>query len=356
MAVDINNSIGPALKQAGSVTTGAVSKATSMFTGGLKENLALVDSTAKSGIEALNAFKDDQIGQVSSFIKKISSGALSVSELSKYIDIRNGFKIDYAGLSKQLGNAAGFPIESIMNITEDIKRETMDLLDNIKNKNYLGLLNAAGINIDSMGVDPDMFSLLTDVINRYSAEDSDFSQVIDRSAEVAFLNVMLQYTVSAGLWEGIDTLLGQYKVKQDGLDALASSTVYAINNGDVYTLRACVDRVGVPKVKALNPNVIIEMLRNFHFKPEATNDQYPNYRTRLIDVLNMLEPGWDTVTFGTVTAKKLAPFTQCSSDVTTLLQYDARYREQVLMAKLYPEQGLLDLLKSNYPNLAVIQQ
>lgn len=355
MAVDINNSIGPALKQAGSVTTGAVSKATSMFTGGLKEDIALVDSTAKSGIASLNAFKDDQISSLNGFIKKISSGALSISELSSFIDIRNGFKIDYAGLGKRLGEAAGFPIDSVMNMSTQIKQQAMDLLDAYQNKNYLGLLNSLGINIDSMDGSYEITSMLTDVINRYSAEDSEFSKVVDRTSEVAFLNVMLQYTVSAGLWEGIDTLLGQYTVKQDGLDSLASSTVYAINNGDVYTVRACIDRVGVAKVKALNPTIVVDLLRNFRFKSDTTNDQYPNYRTRLIDILNMVEPGWDTVTFGTLVAKKLAPFTQCSQDTTTLLQYDSRYREQVLMAKLYPEQNLIDLLKSNYTNLAVVQ-
>lgn len=355
MAVDINNSIGPALKQAGAVTTGAVSKATSMFTAGLKEDLALVDSTAKSGIASLNAFKDDQIAGINGFIKKISSGAMAVSELTKFIDIRNGFKIDYAGLGKALGTAAGFPIDSILNMSMDIKTQAMQLLDDFKSKNYLGLLNAAGISIDSLDVDPDLFGMLVDTINRYSAEDSEFSSYVDRAAQISFLNVMLQYTVSAGIWEGIDTLLDQYTVKQDGLDSLASSAVYAVNNGDVYTLRACVDRVGVAKIKALNPNVVVELLRNFRFKSDVTDDQYPNYRTRLLDLLNMLEPGWDTVTFGTVTAKKLAPFTQCSQDVTTLLQYDVRYREQVLMAKLYPEQDKIDLLKNSYPNLAVVQ-
>ena len=354
MAVDISNSIGPALKQAGSVTAGAVNKATSMFTGGLKEDLALVDSTAKNGIASLNAFKDDQIGALNGFIKKISSGALSISELTSFIDIRNGFKIDYAGLGKRLGEAAGFPIDSVLNMTNDIKQQAMNLLDAYQNKNYLGLLNSLGINIDSMDGSYELTSMLTDVINRYSNEDSEFSKVVDRTAETAFLNVMLQYTVSAGLWEGIDTLLGQYTVKQDGLDALASSAVYAVNNGDVYTLRACVDRVGVAKIKAMNPDVIVELLRNFRFKSDATNDQYPNYRTRLLDLLNMLEPGWDTVKFGNITAKKLAPFTQCSTDVTTLLQYDVRYREQVLMAKLYPQQDKIDLLKTNYPNLAVV--
>lgn len=354
MAVNIENSIGPALKQAGTVSTGAVSKATSMFTAGLKEDVALVSTTTKKGIATLNAFKDDQISSVNNFIKKISGGSLTISELSSYIDIRNGFKVDYMGLGKRLGEAAGFPIDSVLNLSNEIKQQAMDLLDAYQNKNYLGLLNAAGIQIDSMDGSYEMVSMLTDVINRYSATDSDFNAIVDRTAQTAFLNVMLQYTVSSGLWEGIDTLLNQYTVKQDGLDALAASTVYAVNNGDVYTVRACIDRVGVAKVKALNSELVTELLRNFRFKSETTNDEYPNYRTRLLDILNMVEPGWDVVQFGSVTAKRLAPFTQCSTDVTTLLQYDPQYRDQVLMAKAYPEQAKLDLLKTNYPNLALL--
>lgn len=355
MAVNIGDSINGAMKQASSLSTGAVSKATSMFTGGLQENIALVDSTAKSGIESLNSFKDNQVNALNGFIKKVSSGALSISELTQYIDIRNGFKIDYAGLGKQLGTAAGFPIDSVLNMTNDIKQQAMNLLDNYRNKDFMGLLNSAGIRIDFLDDNYELTSMLADVINRYSAEDSEFSTVVDQAAQIAFLNVMIQYTVSAGMWEGIDTLLAQYTVKQDGIDALANSAVYAINAGDVYTLRAVVDRVGVARVVALNQNVVVDLLRNFRFKSETTNSQYANYRTRLIELLNMLKPGWDVKQFGKFTAKLLSPFTACSQDVTTLLQYDPQYRDQVLMAKLYPEQDKIELLKGNYPNLAVIQ-
>lgn len=355
MSVDIGSSIGSAMKQASSVTSNAVSKASSMFTGGLQENIALVDSTAKNGLASLNAFKDSQMGALDGFIKKVSSGALNISELTGFIDIRNGFKIDYMGLGKRLGEAAGFPIDSVLNMTTDIKRQAMDLLDAYTNKNYMGLLNSLGINIDMMDGSYEIASLLSDVINRYSAEDDKFSQVVDRAAEVSFLNTMIQYTVSAGMWEGIDTLLAQYTVKQDGLTALADSTQYAIANGDVYTIRACIDRVSAVKVKALNQNAIIDIMRNFRFKSEVTNDQYADYRTRLIDVLNLLEPGWDVRTFGKVTARRLEPFTSCSQDVVKLLQYDTRYCDQVLMAKLYPAQEKMDLLKGSYPNLAIVQ-
>lgn len=355
MAVDINNSIGSAMKQASSITSNAVSKASSMFTSGLKEDIALVDSTAKSGIASLNAFKDSQLGALDGFIKKVSSGALNVKELSSFIDIRNGFKVDYQGLGKRLGEAAGFPIDSVLNMSTDIKNQAMSLLDAYTNKNYMGLLNSLGIEIDTLDGSYEMASMLSDVMNRYAGDDDKFNQIIDRAAEVSFLNVMLQYAVSAGMWEGIDVLLAQYTIKQDGLDSLANSTQYAIANGDVYTIRACIDRVGAIKVKALNQNAIIDIMRNFRFKAGLTNDQYPNYRTRLIDILNLLEPGWDTRTFGQITARRLEPFTSCSVDVVTLLQYDERYCDQVLMAKLYPAQNLMDLLKANYPTLAIIQ-
>jgi hypothetical protein len=354
MAVDIGSSIGSALKQASSLTTNAVSKATSMFTGGLSEDIALVDSTAKSGIASLNTFKDNQVNALNGFIKKVSGGSLSISELSSFIDVRNGFKVDYMSLGKRLGEAAGFPINSVLNMSTQIQQEAMNLLDAYQSKNYLGMLNALGINIATDG-SYEITSMLTDLINRYSDSDSEFSSVVDRTAQVAFLNVMLQYTVSSGLWEGIDTLLAQYTNKQDGLTALGNCASYAIANGDIYTLQAIVDRVGAPQVKALNANVVVDMLRNFRFRTGVTTSDYPNYRGRLAGVLDGLEPNWDKVNFGGVVANKLEPFTACSPDVTTLLQYEPRFRDQVLMAKLYGSQNVIDLLRSNYPNLAIVQ-
>lgn len=355
MAVDIGSSIGSAIKSASAVTSSAVSKTSSMFTTGLKDDVALVDNTAKSGLLALNTFKDNQVNALNGFIKKISGGAITIGEMSSFIDIRNGFKVDYLGLGKRLGTAAGFPIDTVMNMTSDIKQKAMDLLDAYSNKSLTGVFNALGIEIGLNDATYELTSMLTDVISRYSAEDSVFNDVVDRAAETSFLTVMLEYTVSAGLWEGIDTLLNQYTVKSDGIDALANSAALAISNGDVYTIRAVIDRVTPNRVLALNPTAIVEILRNFRFKSDTTNDQYPDYQTRLIDILNMLQPGWDKTTFGTVVARKLEPFTQASADATTLLQYDVRYRDQVLMAKQYPSVNLIDLLKLNYPTLAIIQ-
>ncbi|AHI60310.1 hypothetical protein RAY_160 [Erwinia phage vB_EamM_RAY] len=353
--VDIGQSIQNSIKAAGSVTTNAVNKVQSTFVGGVKEDLALIDAKAKSAVQTLNSFKDTQIGAIDGFIKKVSGGALSISELSSIIDVRNGISIDYQRLYRRLGDAAGFPMDSIIGMTADLKMEVANLLDAYSSKNYTYLLNKAGVKIGVNDSSYQAAQLIAGVISKMSKSDSDFNTMVDEAAQLALLNVMVRNAVQVGLWSGIDTLLGQYTDKAAGITNLATCAQISIRGGDVFTTKYIIDTVGIARVTALNTDFLTDMLRYFKFKSDVTADQYANYLATLTYCLQQAEADWAYMQFGTVRALRLKPFTNASTDAITLFQHTDEYRQHVMIARTYPPRDLMDLLKQNYPYMAVVQ-
>lgn len=353
--VDIGNSIQSSIKSAGSITTNAVSKATSTFVGGIKENLALIDDSTKSAVQTLNSYKDTAIGSVDGFIKKVSGGALSIQELSSIIDVRNGVSIDYQRLYRRLGDAAGFPMDSIMGMTNDLKIEVANVLDAYSNKNYTYLLNAAGIKINVNDASYKAMQLISGVISKYADSDSQFNKIVDEAAQIAFLNVMVRNAVQVGLYSGIDTLLAQYTIPAEGLKNLANCASVSIRTGDVWTTKYIVDKVGIGTVVSLNTDFLSDMLRFFKFKSDATPAVYQSYLDTLVYSLNLADPNWAFKQFGSLTALNLKPFTNASTDAITLFSNTDKYRQHVMIARTYPSRDKIELLTQMYPRLALVK-
>ncbi|QZA70941.1 hypothetical protein AH06_168 [Erwinia phage AH06] len=353
--VDIGQSISNSIKSANSVTQNAVNKVQSTFVGGIKEDLALVDAKTKSAVQTLNSYKDTAIGAVDGFIKKVSNGALSISELSSIIDVRNGITVDYNRLYRRLGDAAGFPMDSIIGMTAEIKLEVANVLDAYSSKNYTYLLNKAGIKIGVNDASYQAMQLISSVISKMSDSDSDFSNIVDEAAQLALLNVMVRNAVQVGLWSGIDTLLAQYTDKAAGITNLANCAQIAIRAGDVYTTKYIVDTVGIARVTALNTDFLSDMLRYFKFKSDVTTSQYADYLNTMVYSLQQADSDWAYIQFGTVRALRLKPFTQASTDAITLFENTDEYRQHVMIARTYPSKDLMDLLKQSYPNMALVQ-
>lgn len=354
MATNINSTINGTMQTANATTTSALSKVNSVFSTSVKENLSVVQATAKDGITALNSFKDEQLGTLNTFIKSVTGNAITMKDLSSIIDVRNGIKIDYDALSKRLSDAAGFPLNSIQGMTRDIQRETENLLDAYSSGNVTRMLNAAGLTFRVNDGSQQLVSMLSDVLSRTSKSDSKFNEVVDESAQLAFLNTMLKYTVTAGLWEGIDDLLEQYTIPEEGIRSLGNYSTIAVKNGDVYTLQAIMDRCGISAITAVNTNLHADLLRYFEFSSDVVETEYPDYRTRMLNVLDAANPTWEKKLFNTLDTLNLTAFTQASDDTIELLGTVDRFRTHILLGPEYPKRALMTLIRNFYPNVAIL--
>lgn len=354
MAVDIGKSISSAMATAQAATTSAVSKVNSVFSTTVKENLSVVKATAKDGITALNSYKDTAMGGLNTFIKTVTGNMLTMKDLTKIIDVRNGFKINQAELTKRLSDAAGFPLNSIVGMTKDIENEINNLLDAYSKGNVTRMLNAVGVKFKVNDGTSQMVSMLSSVLSRISNTDSQFRRVVDEAAQLAFLNTMLKYTVTAGLWEGIDDLLAKYTLPGEGIRALGTFSTIAVKKGDVYTLQAIMDRCGISAITAVNTNLHADLLKNFKFTSDAVASDYPDYRLRMLNVLDAANPTWELTDFNDISTLNLVPFTTASKNALTLLKGQDRFLIQCMIAPSYTKKPLMTLVRDFYPGTAIL--
>lgn len=354
MAVDIGSNISSALATSKAATSSAVSKVSSVFSTDVKENLSVVKATAKDGITALNSYKDTALGGLSSFISAVTGNSLTMKDLTKIIDVRNGVKINQAELTKRLSNAAGFPLNSVVGMTKDIEREVNNLLDAYSKGNVTRMLNAAGVKFKVNDGSSQMVSMLSSVLGRISGTDSKFRRIVDESAQLAFLNTMMKYTVTAGLWEGIDDLLAKYTISEEGIRVLGTFSTIAVKKGDVYTLQAIMDRCGISAITAVNTNLHTDLLKNFKFTSDTIESEYPDYRLRMLNVLDAANPTWETTYFNDIGSMNLIPFTTASKNALTLLKGQDRFRIQCMIAPSYTKKPLMTLVRDFYPGTALL--
>lgn len=353
-APNIGNSISSAMTTAQAATTSAVSKVNSVFSTNIKENLSVVKATAKDGITALNSYKDTALGGLGSFIKTVTGNALTMKDLTSIIDVRNGFKINQAELATRLSKSVGFPLSSVVGMTNDIQKEVTNLLDAYSKGNVTRMLNAAGVKFKVNDGSSQMVSMLSSVLSRISSTDSQFRQIVDEAAQLAFLNTMLKYTVTAGLWEGIDELLAKYTIPSEGIRALGTFSVIAVKKGDVYTLQAIMDRCGIAAITAVNTNLPTDLLKNFKFTSDTVESEYPDYRLRMLNVLDAANPTWEIAAFNDMDTINLVPFTTASKNALTLLKSQPRFMIQCMIAPSYTKKPLMTLVKDFYPGTAIL--
>lgn len=351
----ILDSVTKSMQSASDLTSSAVSKADSVFTGGLKENLALIDSRTRTGIETLNSFMDEQLGELAGLIKSTSSGAVLIKDLAGFIDVRNGFKVDYAGLSRRLGKEFGFPVDAVMNLADDVKKEVLDTIEEFKNLSLDNVMNALGKEIPILGAGWDAASTVADLINKFSDGDNDFNGFIDEASQIAFLNVMVRNAVAIGMYTSLEEFLKQYTRKEIGINNLVEASRIAVRNGDIRTVKEINRLVGKDRVYAVNPNLITEMLMFFRMPGKTTKAEWDGYLKDIETVFDDVNPNWMIIKFGNHTTTNLAPFNTLSDSARMIMQYKDKYREPIMLGGLYYKKDLLWMLREQHPYMAVVQ-
>jgi len=354
--VDIGNNINKVVSASQSGSVNAVNKTSSLFVSGVQENLTLVDTKAKTSLAAMNNYKDQAIGNVDGFIKKVTNNVLSISALSSIVDVRNGNAINYDALYKRIGDATGFPLSSIVGLGDSLKKEAAQLADDISNKKWRDVLNAAGIKLPLNDPTWQLVQLVTSITNKVAATtpNSTTSALIDAPAQKAGWDTMLMQLVSAGAFSSIDELLAKYTVASDGINALASYAYLAIKGGDVYTLEYIINKVGIAPLVALNTDWTASILRYFKFKSGTQTSEYGELLTKLLFCLNAANANWAVFTFGPFQAVNLLPFASASANAKTLLEYTELYRTPVAIAGLFASRTKMAMIQQYYPKVAIL--
>lgn len=355
------SSILDSLKQqtsaASDMANNAVSKAESVFRGGKDEALALIDAKTKSSITSLNNFIDEQSGMLDGVLKKISSGVLIAKDLSQYIDFRNGFSVDIGGLSRRLGKELGFPVDAVLDLSNEIKNEVYKVIDDAKNLTLDSLMNELGVRIPIIDTIWSTAKSISDVMDRMgiTGDDGLGGRLVDELAQNAFLNVMVRTAVSSGMYTTLNGFLKQYTRREVGLNNLVDCTSIAIRNGDIYTIREIMNLCGDNRVSAKHPKLIRDTLMFFRLPRNTKREEWDTYLSVLEEVFGRIDVNWMVVEFAGESTMRLESFNVISDTARRIMQHKEKYRTIILVGGMYFKKDKMSLLREQYPLMAIVQ-
>ena len=187
-------------------------------------------------------------------------------------------------------------------------------------------------------------------LERFTGEYG-LSEIIDISAEVAFLQVMNDEMVSMGhpgILDVIDERLNKDKTGNLRHDYYVASWPTYVQYGKLDQLETIMESISPDTLMGYHPGSIRILLERYSMPSGTTPDQYPTYKDQLIRVLNQLDINWGRYRRVTDTIWDLSVFTNASLDTTLVLQMDDLYRVPLTIARAYPDRDINDTITTMY--------
>lgn len=180
-------------------------------------------------------------------------------------------------------------------------------------------------------------------------DDPQFDGIKESYPELATQVAVLDQAIRLGIPNIIDGVYNIIKTHREARRALINSLESACYNGDIHTINKILDLISPSSVLERVPDFVAILLSSYRFKRDVEPSDYPGLRNDLVQLLDKVSPGWDVDPSPRINGP-LRPFIRMSEASTTLLQYEERFRHQVMIAFHYRTQDILDIMRNQYPD------
>lgn len=221
-----------------------------------------------------------------------------------------------------------------------------------------------GIKNDICGDDYGSASSVTDFLSLLTGKRS---YSTSRDDEASLLHAMLGQAISNCQPAAFEAILDHYSGKPEydemARSVAANSFYNASMSGRIDVNKSLVDRLGGPTVLAQVPNATEVIMTNYSIPYAVKPNGYNQQLNEMIDLLESLDPEWDTVerqvqtidvngfvVTSTVTEMDLSVFATASEDARKLFKTHPDYRDAVIISENYPPINVKENVKRKYPN------
>lgn len=332
--------------------------AQSIFQGAATDKLPVADVYNAPTLDLLSSSVTGVKKVLGNAFTTIRSKGFNLNTLAGMIDIKSGsLSLDADAAKARLNSLLGVNISSIKDLPAQAQLSATRRLTELAGVNVNSLTTAAGNVIKTVdGVNArDVQGVLNGL--KTVLGDIGLSDIVDSTAQMAFLGSMMEYATDWGLTDTVQTIMNKFDVgstERDYLEeVLTTSFSAACVTGDLDNLQTIVDNTGPQKLLANYPTAISMVLTGFQFRAGTTPDTHPTLLVKLLQVLTRIDPNWDTVVRNNTAVSRLEPFLTASPDSKTLFSYDTTYWNLCLLAPSYPPQDAKALVKTFYPDIAI---
>lgn len=275
-------------------------------------------------------------------IKRFETGVLGGRSLKSILELPDQFKKDALGTLADLTKnttLAGMNIGSLIRAGKMTYEEATKLHQMVKNGDWSSLAGIAK-SLDMMGQNG-LVSLA--------------KNIIDVQAIGGFLGQLVKTAGELGNHSLVKEIAKLFKNNRDRNGALSSIVYSAAMRSDLLTIDSVIKVLGGAETLSKNPNTIKLILSSYNLDPFYTPDNAKEYRRRLLEVLNYLDPNWcyDTINGQRVT--KLEPFSFMSEDAKKVFRYpdtdETDFMVEMLIAEQYKAVDIKQLAMTFYKDI-----
>lgn len=188
---------------------------------------------------------------------------------------------------------------------------------------------------------------LTKMLSKTLKNDN-LSTIVDDSATLQTTIAALDLIVDLGVVDLLDKVLNAIGDSEDAKKKLISKLESAVRQGDIDTVNRIIDYIGETAALTRVPTFHRLLLKGYSFPSEMTTAKYTSERTRLVTLLNRVDPDWDKTEVNGVTTLYLTPFIGMSDDSATLLSGVEEYRTRVIMQDSYRIRDIMTIAEETY--------
>lgn len=339
-------------------------KAISIVEGGPRDEQARVDGygghigpLTSQYRHSLSKFADDFYGSYSSMGSVFGFPSLNLNTLKNMTPLKGISKVlsalDPAKLLTRFESTIGRPLQSLMGLYGDFKKDALGALSKITGNISLGGLNVGamirtgkmiyedGVRVYNMVKNGDWSSLkgIADGLAKLGGTQlgAFLKPIVDLEATSALLTVFMKRATELGDHKLEKDILGMFKSKRHRNGAIGATVYNSANRSDIHTLNAMVKVLGGSELYGSYPQVIRRLLENYRLPPFYLPERLHEHKKELVDLLNNLNPNWLYGNHGGEKVTKLEVFGYLSKDAEMVLSDPSGtdFTTEIMIAKKY---------------------
>ena len=182
---------------------------------------------------------------------------------------------------------------------------------------------------------------------------------IDITATSAFLGSLAREAVKLGNQPLVKEVMKYFKDKRHGKKHLNAAMYGAAVASDMANMDYILEYVGSDETRSNNPILIRWILQHYSLDGLYRADKIDEYRDRLINLLNKVDPEWYYEMRDGEKVTKLEPFLWATHDAIKLFLHQPAngdktydFQTEIMIAKAYPVQDIKQMIMRQYSEIA----
>lgn len=305
-------------------------------------NVPTLNLKTLKGLSKINSIIKDVKGNIDSFLDRIQNNVLGGRSIQSILSLPAEFKKDAFGTFEKLvgGNQMfGTDIAKMVRDGKMLYEDGMKTYKMVKNGDWKSL----------DGIAKTLTAIGGTELGKLA------SGILDLQAVGTMLGEIVKSAAELGNHELIKEVSALFKSSKHRNSAMNTVVYTAALKGDTQTLEAIIKVLGGIETNRNNPKTIQYLLNAYRLDPFYSPDKNKEYRDRLFNLLNQLDPNWYYEMINGVKVTKLEPFQYMSNDCLSLFKYFEPNEDDLLteamIAKEYKAVDIKQLTMAFYNDI-----